>query len=409
MPKKKNKTSKLRLMPRLMAWVFVALAAAQTVAAVGSFSSPEIANAQETFKANVPIGQDIVFDKTTAPIAAYVKSVYTYAVGAVGILAAVMLMIGGLRWILAGGNPSSIGEAKEMIFAAITGMVLVLTSYIVLSQVNPALVNLSSNVTSLKFDVKSSTNSSEKNCSWTETQKVKTGSETTSGTGNTGCPPNTPSGTDSDCAATKKPGDNYACCCSYQQQPGCSWAANNTCQENQTKYSYSAIDLTGSSNNLLAVKLCGSNVGSNQTCCCPTIPPGCPNDYKINCKACDNCTDIYLGMCKNASSCKASPEMAEKLKTIYMTYSGWQVTEAWPPTDHHIDPCHTDGRCVDLNFTDKSEDPTKVDTMAKKLKAANLTNFQYECTSGPTCCDYYTEASNCKYNKDASANHFHVE
>jgi hypothetical protein len=91
----------------------------------------------------------IKFTGDTGPIADYVKAIYTYAVAAVGIVAAVVMMIGGLMWITAGGNASSISEAKSMITASLTGLVLVLTSYLILDQVNPSLVNLSNNISQI--------------------------------------------------------------------------------------------------------------------------------------------------------------------------------------------------------------------------------------------------------------------
>src|SRR3989338_8098402 len=50
-------------------------------------------------------------------------------------------MIGGVLWIVAGGNATRVGEAKAWIGAALTGLVLALTSYLILNTVNPALVN----------------------------------------------------------------------------------------------------------------------------------------------------------------------------------------------------------------------------------------------------------------------------
>jgi len=73
-------------------------------------------------------------------IGEYIAGVYKYAIGIVGILAAVVLMVGGVLWIIAGGNATTIGEAKAWIGASLTGLVIALTSYTILYQVNPALV-----------------------------------------------------------------------------------------------------------------------------------------------------------------------------------------------------------------------------------------------------------------------------
>jgi len=73
-------------------------------------------------------------------IGEYIAGIYKYAIGIVGILAAVVLMIGGVMWIIAGGNATMIGEAKAWIGASLTGLVIALCSYAILYQVNPALV-----------------------------------------------------------------------------------------------------------------------------------------------------------------------------------------------------------------------------------------------------------------------------
>ncbi|MDD4271445.1 MAG: hypothetical protein PHF50_01430 [Patescibacteria group bacterium] len=74
-------------------------------------------------------------------IGEYVAGIYKYAIGIVGILAAVVLMIGGVIWIVAGGSATMIGEAKAWIAASLTGLVIALCSYVILYQVNPALLN----------------------------------------------------------------------------------------------------------------------------------------------------------------------------------------------------------------------------------------------------------------------------
>jgi len=75
-------------------------------------------------------------------IADYIAAIYKYAIGIVGILAVVVMMFGGLVWIMSAGNTSRVGEARAWITASITGLVLVLASYTILYIINPNLVNL---------------------------------------------------------------------------------------------------------------------------------------------------------------------------------------------------------------------------------------------------------------------------
>jgi hypothetical protein len=87
-------------------------------------------------------GRTITFNSSTGVIAEYVSAIYTYAIGVVGILATVVMMIGGFIWITAGGNPSRVGEAKSWIGGALAGLLLSLLSYTLLMTINPDLLKL---------------------------------------------------------------------------------------------------------------------------------------------------------------------------------------------------------------------------------------------------------------------------
>ena len=85
--------------------------------------------------------KSINFDGTTKPIGQYIQSIYTYAISIVGIAATIMLMVGGLTWLTAGGSGEKVGKARDIIFSSLTGLVLALTSYTILMMINPNLVN----------------------------------------------------------------------------------------------------------------------------------------------------------------------------------------------------------------------------------------------------------------------------
>ena len=108
------------------------------------FLIPVEVNAVDSYKFQVPIGglDKITFEKdgTTKPIADYIQAIYKYAIGAIAILATVVMMIGGVVWITAAGSQTRIGEAKQYISGALTGMVLVFCSYMILNTINPDLV-----------------------------------------------------------------------------------------------------------------------------------------------------------------------------------------------------------------------------------------------------------------------------
>ncbi|EKD76028.1 MAG: hypothetical protein ACD_43C00246G0001, partial [uncultured bacterium] len=79
-------------------------------------------------------------------IGEYIQLVYEFAVGLISIIAVVLIMIGGVRWIIAAGNESAIGEAREMITSAVLGLVIALLSYTILVFISPELLNIDSSI-----------------------------------------------------------------------------------------------------------------------------------------------------------------------------------------------------------------------------------------------------------------------
>ncbi len=77
-------------------------------------------------------------------ISVYIKALYNYAMGVVGILAALALMIGGVIYLTSTGNATRISEAKSWITGALTGMLIMFTSYVLLNEVNPDLIGFKS-------------------------------------------------------------------------------------------------------------------------------------------------------------------------------------------------------------------------------------------------------------------------
>jgi hypothetical protein len=75
-------------------------------------------------------------------IAVYMSALFRLAIGAAGVLAVIMIMIGGFVWIAAAGDSGKIGAAKKMIAGAATGLLLSLGSFTFLQIVNPDIVNL---------------------------------------------------------------------------------------------------------------------------------------------------------------------------------------------------------------------------------------------------------------------------
>ena len=86
------------------------------------------------------------FDKeikvTPSLLGNYISALYQYLLYAAGVVAVVVIMIGGFQWITAGGNQSRIGAAKERITSAIIGLFLALGSYLLLFTISPDLIKI---------------------------------------------------------------------------------------------------------------------------------------------------------------------------------------------------------------------------------------------------------------------------
>ena len=96
------------------------------------------------YKAEVTIPgfpeEKIKVESTTLGL--YIKILYQYLLYAAGVLATIVVMVGGFQWIVAGGNQSKIGEAKGRIVGAIVGLFLAMGSYLLLVTINPDLVKI---------------------------------------------------------------------------------------------------------------------------------------------------------------------------------------------------------------------------------------------------------------------------
>lgn len=79
---------------------------------------------------------------TNSSLSLYIKAFYDYGMTVAGILAALVLMGGGILWITSSGNDSKITKARELIIGSITGLLILFSSWIILNTINPDLINL---------------------------------------------------------------------------------------------------------------------------------------------------------------------------------------------------------------------------------------------------------------------------
>ncbi|HPT08466.1 MAG TPA: pilin [bacterium] len=101
-----------------------------------------------TFKPQITIpgssfteGASTTVTTSTAFIGEYIKAIYNYLLAIVGLLAAIVLMVSGIIWLTAAGNSERISQAKSWMMGSLTGLILALSSFLLLKTINPNLVD----------------------------------------------------------------------------------------------------------------------------------------------------------------------------------------------------------------------------------------------------------------------------
>jgi len=82
----------------------------------------------------------------TKGIPELVAFIYGAALWIVGIAVFVQITIGGVQWLLSAAIPAQKKEAQTKITNAIFGLILLLSSYVIMNTINPDLVNTAFNL-----------------------------------------------------------------------------------------------------------------------------------------------------------------------------------------------------------------------------------------------------------------------
>lgn len=89
---------------------------------------------------NVPIGSISSVDN----LPAYINGIYTWLLPAAALIAVVMMMLGGLQYVMSRGKEKYITKGKDRITNAITGLVILLSIFVILNIIDPRLTVLNS-------------------------------------------------------------------------------------------------------------------------------------------------------------------------------------------------------------------------------------------------------------------------
>jgi hypothetical protein len=97
-------------------------------------------SALETTWPPSPFGTNLTDDSALTDM---VKYFYEWGIFLGGLAVLISLLIGGFLYLTSVGNPTRMGEAKDRIFSAIIGLVLLFSIYLILNTINPELTVIS--------------------------------------------------------------------------------------------------------------------------------------------------------------------------------------------------------------------------------------------------------------------------
>lgn len=75
------------------------------------------------------------------PLLNTVADIINVLLGVLGVIAVVLILAGGFKWMTSGGNEEKVGEAKKLLSAGLIGLVIILAAYAIASYVVGTLSN----------------------------------------------------------------------------------------------------------------------------------------------------------------------------------------------------------------------------------------------------------------------------
>jgi len=77
----------------------------------------------------------------TQDVVATVTNIIQIVIGFLGVIAIIIVLIGGFKWMTSAGNEEKVSEAKKLLGAGVIGLVIILAAYAITTFVIGALSN----------------------------------------------------------------------------------------------------------------------------------------------------------------------------------------------------------------------------------------------------------------------------
>jgi len=104
----------------------------------------------------------------TAGIPQYIRYIFVFSLGLVGIIAFIAMLLAAIGYVTSVGNPQKAADAKDKIFSALLGMLILLGSYVLLNTINPDLLKFKETIVGEKVTIKVDVEKMDETCQPTE-------------------------------------------------------------------------------------------------------------------------------------------------------------------------------------------------------------------------------------------------
>ena len=103
-----------------------------------------LAQGNVTAEEILPLAVGTTIGTGTADIRLTIANIIRTAMSLLGIIAVLIILYGGFKWMTAAGNEDNVTKAKQIITAGIIGLIIILTAYAIASFVISSLITATS-------------------------------------------------------------------------------------------------------------------------------------------------------------------------------------------------------------------------------------------------------------------------
>jgi len=108
--------------------------------AVSAIALPFVALAADA-KVELGLNYATAIGLGTSDVRTTISKIINAFMGLLGIVAVVIILLGGFKWMTAAGNEEKVSEAKKLIMSGIIGLIIIMSAYAIAQFVVGAVIN----------------------------------------------------------------------------------------------------------------------------------------------------------------------------------------------------------------------------------------------------------------------------